>query len=337
MRNIIKGLGLILMLAFSTKAAHCYSSNIKVAVIDNGFDLDHECFRNRTAPTIIHGENTPDGHGTPVTALIGGNMPVLGMCPEAELHLFDVGNAFWLDQSAIAASIRKSIDLGVHVINLSFGGPPNSKINILIQEADAKGIIVVAAAGNILQLGLQWPANLPTVIAAGTKGYFVSDENTILTDSYQITSANNTGITAKWWEGTSFSAPIVSGYCARLLSMGLPAKYIKANLSKEVPVDPLFYRDSLSASGVSIKFNRKGFIAKGMAAENIHYPSIVNVDNFYFTVDSEKYKHNHEDGYKIQFRIRNGKLKIKIRYHKSLYFYALSRGDARIRFFQYFD
>jgi subtilisin family serine protease len=58
------------------------------------------------------------------------------------------------------------------VINLSLGAPyPLSIEKMAIDYAISKGIIVVAAAGNLGEAGMDWPGAYPEVISAGACGW----------------------------------------------------------------------------------------------------------------------------------------------------------------------
>ena len=73
--------------------------------------------------------------------------------------------------TAIAEAIRYAIDHKANVINMSFGSPvPTKVISSAIQEASAKGIILVAAAGNNDTNRRSYPASYPGVISVGGTG-----------------------------------------------------------------------------------------------------------------------------------------------------------------------
>jgi subtilisin family serine protease len=73
--------------------------------------------------------------------------------------------------TAIAEAIRYAINHNANVINMSFGSPvPTRIISSAVQEASAKGIILVAAAGNNDSSRRSYPACYPGVISVGGTG-----------------------------------------------------------------------------------------------------------------------------------------------------------------------
>ncbi len=78
---------------------------------------------------------------------------------------------------AVAAGIRYATDLKIKgyspmVISMSLGGPePTTIIEDAINYAIANGVIVVAAAGNAGNTGMDWPGAYPQVISAGACGW----------------------------------------------------------------------------------------------------------------------------------------------------------------------
>jgi subtilisin family serine protease len=79
--------------------------------------------------------------------------------------------------AAVAAGIRYATDLKIQgyspmVISMSLGGPePNTVMEEAIDYAIANGVIVVAAAGNAGNAGMDWPGAYPQVISAGACGW----------------------------------------------------------------------------------------------------------------------------------------------------------------------
>lgn len=79
--------------------------------------------------------------------------------------------------AAVAAGIRYATDLKIQgyspmVISMSLGGPePTTVMEDAIDYAIANGVIVVAAAGNAGNAGMDWPGAYPQVISAGASGW----------------------------------------------------------------------------------------------------------------------------------------------------------------------
>lgn len=78
---------------------------------------------------------------------------------------------------AVAAGIYYATDLKIQgykpmVISMSLGAPePSTEIETAIDYAIAHGVIVVAAAGNAGDAGMDWPGAYPQVISVGASGW----------------------------------------------------------------------------------------------------------------------------------------------------------------------
>ena len=119
------------------------------------------------------------GHGTFLASVIAGNGDrYQGIAPEAQLYvykIFDRNGAS--SQQRLVQAIRQAIADKVDCINLSLSIPKEerilSELRLALQEAQASGIFVVAAAGN---LGpgkdtLSYPAREHGVIGIGSVAY----------------------------------------------------------------------------------------------------------------------------------------------------------------------
>jgi subtilisin family serine protease len=155
---------------------------------------------------ITHDNGAPDkygfgwgsGHGTHVTSIITGwyldragvKYWVKGVAPKVTIipvlvlddwiAFADDGNGwFWTGGTweMVAAGIRYVGDLAQKhhvkiVINMSLGGSePNELIEDAINYAICRGVIVVAAAGNAGEAGMDWPGAYPQVISAAAAGW----------------------------------------------------------------------------------------------------------------------------------------------------------------------
>ncbi len=145
-------------------------NQVRVAVLDTGTYQDHpdliqnaeQCkdFSQNRAPIIDGSCTDRNGHGTHVSGTILANggadgQGVWGVAPEAKLWSYKVlGNSGFGYSDDIAAAIRHVADegerLGVHVvISMSLGSSTkDTLISDAVDYAVAKGVLVVAAAGN---------------------------------------------------------------------------------------------------------------------------------------------------------------------------------------------
>lgn len=140
---------------------------VTVAVIDTGIACEtHGPFTKGTdlASTecvegwnFVHSTahaNDDQGHGTHVAGTIAqstnNGLGAAGIAFHARLMPVKVLNEEgWGTTAAVADGIRWAADHGAHVINLSLGGPRNSKVlQSAVDHAIERGVVVVAAAGN---------------------------------------------------------------------------------------------------------------------------------------------------------------------------------------------
>lgn len=105
-------------------------------VANNNHANDDQSHGSHVAGTIA--QSTNNHHGVTGVAFHANLMPVKVLNEDG-----------WGTTADVADGIRWAADHGAHVINLSLGGPRNSKIlEDAVKHALAKGSIVVAAAGN---------------------------------------------------------------------------------------------------------------------------------------------------------------------------------------------
>lgn len=131
---------------------------VRVAVLDTGVDSNHPDLKPRIKSAddlkdfsgSQFGVTDKQGHGTHVAGSVLASGPLPGMAPEAELIVAKVlgdGGSGGVDD--IAAGIRWAIGRDADVISMSLGGAgQDSFIPPALVEAEAAGVIVIAAAGN---------------------------------------------------------------------------------------------------------------------------------------------------------------------------------------------
>ena len=150
--------------AIHADAAHRISTGkgIRVAVVDTGADVDHPDLRGgiaKVANFVDRGEVSfaTDRHGTAVAGLIAARadnaIGMFGVAPDAELLL---AKACWYgERSGTKArcsswTLAKAIDFAIRehsrVLNLSLTGPDDALLERLLVAAEAREVIVVAAA-----------------------------------------------------------------------------------------------------------------------------------------------------------------------------------------------
>lgn len=134
---------------------------VKLAVIDTGVDQSHPELKQAVVSQIdFTGRGySSDAHGTGVAAIIAGargnGIGASGVAPDVEIHSFKacqprqpgrLAAQCW--SSSLIKALDEAISRDIPLINMSLGGPPSALMERLIKTAAAKGILVLAAAGN---------------------------------------------------------------------------------------------------------------------------------------------------------------------------------------------
>jgi subtilisin family serine protease len=189
--------------------------------------------------------NDDIGHGTFVAGIIGAaanRTGIVGVARNVRIMPVKVLDCFGRgDSVATARGIVYAARNGARVINLSLGGLDDAQVvTDAIAEAIGDGALVVAAAGNDGTPALDFPARLPEVLAvgaaaagnAGTRAAFSNYGTGIdvvavgehivgpvpRSRCFVFLPCLSLGAWAKG-DGTSFSAPQISGLAALMLSL----------------------------------------------------------------------------------------------------------------------
>jgi thermitase len=266
------------------------SNSVTIAVIDTGVDLDHPELQSNIVPgyDYVNFDNFADddnGHGTHVAGIAaakGNNgQGVAGLNWKARimpLKILDYngdGDVFNLAQAILEAA-----DRGAQVINLSLGGncPYNdwTAVQQAIDEATAKGVLVIAASGNQGLSSVFCPAALDKVIAVGstTQSDFLSYFSNYGAELDVVAPGSNIYSTLPggaygYKSGTSMATPYVAGLAALIWSLN-------TNLSPEA-VSQIIQTtaDDLGSPGWDEAFGY-GRINAGRAVSQIDTISLTN-------------------------------------------------------------
>jgi len=208
-----------------------HGANVTVAVIDSGIDVKHPELANTIADSFdaLGSKEGPHVHGTGIAGAIVSHARLMGSAPAARILAIRAFGVAPNGAESTSFVILKALDYAAahraQIVNMSFAGPKDALIERGISAAVAKGIVMVAAAGNAGPKSPPlYPAANPNVIAvsatdaqdrlfaASNRGGHIAISAPGVDiflpapdEKYQMTS------------GTSFSAAYVSGLAALML------------------------------------------------------------------------------------------------------------------------
>ncbi|TIA88112.1 hypothetical protein E3P99_02753 [Wallemia hederae] len=208
---------------------------VDVYVIDTGIRTSHTEFEGRAS----YGYNGTSGdgsdqvhHGTHVAALIGGK--TYGTAKKANLISVKVLDA---NGQGRASDVLAGVNWAVNtardsqrpsIASLSLGGPSSTAMDNIVGNATAAGVHFVVASGNYNEDACaSSPAKVPSAITVGASD--INDARAkfssygscvdVYAPGVDILSAGNADDSATLYlNGSSMSAPIVSGLIATVIS-----------------------------------------------------------------------------------------------------------------------
>ncbi len=223
---------------------------------DDGNDCVDDSHGCNFAPSIsssCHYKNTPnseiaddDGHGTFVAGIIAARannqIGVAGTAPGVTImpvKVLDCGGAGTAESAA--AGVLYAARSGARILNISFGGDKESEtVRAAIEQAhDVYGAVIVSSAGNTASAQVAFPARLEQVIAVSASDHKNPDAKApfsnwgpgidVAAPGVDIVSTLPQRLCGESWpciggqpyatgKGTSFSAALVSGAAALILS-----------------------------------------------------------------------------------------------------------------------
>ena len=245
------------------------SRQVKVAVVDDGIDRTHTIFKDRIRDPYNVFRQTNQlskgvGHGTMVAGLAVGSLEyqgqgAAGIAPDCSLMPVQVSDNGEVPLSAMVGGIMYAVHQGADVVNVSIGPqltglnllPVNDQVEIsrtqflkeqklwqkVCEVAAKKNVILVFAAGNDDIISSIPPENRDkscVVVGAVDEKLYPADftnygyctdisaPGTNIYSSYPTGSFNS-------MDGTSFSAPIVTGTIALMRSINKNLTVKQAN------------------------------------------------------------------------------------------------------------
>ncbi|MGC4879756.1 type VII secretion-associated serine protease mycosin [Micromonospora sp. DT43] len=210
---------------------------VTVAIVDTGVAANSPQLDGRvlagvdlTAAGRPPADDDCFGHGTFIAGIIGAapaaGTGFVGVAPEVRILPVRVANSTDDGSAALLArGIRTAVDAGADVINISAStGSPEPSLVEAIAYAEAKDVVVVAAAANGTQQNQQpaYPAALPTVLAVGaidSTGALARFSRTgrhlgLTAPGVDVVSIGPGGPGHWQGSGTSYAAPFVVGTAA---------------------------------------------------------------------------------------------------------------------------
>ncbi len=200
---------------------------VLVAVIDSGVQADHPDLAEQVAVRLNFVADRPDAsenHGTAVAGIIvaraDNHVGIAGVAPQARLLAL---RACWQASPAetlctslsVARALSAAIERGAQIINLSLGGPSDQVVQRLIESAQARGIVIVAAINRLAPSG-GFPADLPGVIGVADAAPPFARLGAVIAPGTDIP----TTLPGSRWatvSGASYAAAHVSGLLALML------------------------------------------------------------------------------------------------------------------------
>lgn len=208
-----------------------HGANVTIAVIDSGIDAKHPELANSVADNFdaLGSAEGPHVHGTGIAGAIVAHARLMGSAPQARIiaiRAFGGANGGAESSSyIILRSLNYAAEHGAQIVNMSFAGPKDAVIERAIAATAARGLVLIAAAGNAgAKSPPLYPAANPNVIAvsatdqqdrlfsASNRGNYIAVAAPGV-DIFLPAPAGKYQMTS----GTSFSAAYVSGVAALLL------------------------------------------------------------------------------------------------------------------------
>lgn len=204
-------------------------SDLTIAVVDTGVDLNHPDLKANLVPGInLISPGSPPmddhGHGTGVAGVLAASnnkdAGVSGVLWEANLMpikaLESTGHG---DEDKLGEGIRYAVDNGAKIVVLSLGlNKPSPYMESIVRYAEERGVLLIAATGNEAN-AVKFPAAYPTVLAVAGGTPQGADPRSNSGPEVDIMApwtvyTTRLGGSYGYQEGTSLAAPQVAAVSA---------------------------------------------------------------------------------------------------------------------------
>lgn len=223
--------------ALAADVHHATGAGVRIAILDSGVDLTHPALQGMRLQddvmfaaegsflTAQPGQGDSIGHGTAIAWLIQ------RQAPQAILGSFRVLDASLRSRSTVIwEAARLALERGYHILNCSFGSPGEARLVMPYKEwtdaAYLRRTHIVAACNNDDATFREWPGWFPTVLTVNLAALpHMGWEHRSGSAGMVEFAANGHQVSVPWqggWKkvtGSSFAAPVVSGWLARLLEL----------------------------------------------------------------------------------------------------------------------
>lgn len=200
--------------------------DVRVAIVDSGVQLDHPDLRGQVTLNLNLVADSPivaEDHGTAVAGIVAAiadnRVGIVGVAPQARLLALRACRQTAVQTLCNTLGLARALDaaIGQHaqVINLSLSGPPDRLIERLVEAAQTRGIVIVAAVDRMARSG-GFPASLDGVIAVSERALADRSKSALIAPGTDIP----TTLSGSRWalvSGASYATAHVSGLVALLL------------------------------------------------------------------------------------------------------------------------
>lgn len=237
------------------------SGSVRLGLIDTGVDTGHPALAGvAVRQQGFAGESRPGAHGTAVASLLAGRSGAFsGAAPGAALFVADVygGSPSGGSSTGVARALAWLLQNEVMVVNISLVGPRNALVEAAVRRAAARGVLIVAAAGNDGPAAPPlYPASYSEVIgvtAVNARGRPLPEAARGPQVDFAAPGADmaaaGPGEGYVSVRGASFASPLVAGLLARRRSQGDAVQRLAAearDLGARGP-DPVYGRGLVAA------------------------------------------------------------------------------------------
>jgi len=146
---------------------------VLVAVVDSAIDMNHPDLAGAFVEQYdaVGRREKPHFHGTGMVGAIAAHRRLMGIAPEASILAIQAFSGTTRQSpeattKQILAGLDWAVRKGARVINMSFAGPYDPMLALAMKNAHAKGVVLIAASGNLGPKSPPlYPAADPNVIA----------------------------------------------------------------------------------------------------------------------------------------------------------------------------